>query len=164
MPPFPAEYELLPTAEDTGDKVEYESLVRRRRIARAKELLSRVLALLAIMFLGYQGLWSFVKSSFKFLHSKPCHGTSGSQRNLTSLPSHFTLPSGDKIPSVALGTIYVFERTCVAHTTRFTHIGVWKATPGEVRPAVKAALQAGYRHIDGAWVYRVCPPHVISIV
>ncbi|KAJ7261773.1 NADP-dependent oxidoreductase domain-containing protein [Mycena haematopus] len=55
-------------------------------------------------------------------------------RNLTSLPSHYTLPSGDKIPSVALG--------------------VWRARPNEVGKAVKAALSAGYRHIDGAWIYR----------
>lgn len=49
------------------------------------------------------------------------------------LPSHYTLPSGDKIPSVALG--------------------VWQAPPDEVGGAVRAALKAGYRHIDGAWIY-----------
>lgn len=32
-------------------------------------------------------------------------------------------------------------------------IGVWKAPPNEVGGAVKAALAAGYRHIDGAWIY-----------
>ncbi|KZP13929.1 Aldo/keto reductase [Athelia psychrophila] len=61
-------------------------------------------------------------------------GCGGAQRNLSSLPSHFTLPSGDKIPSVALG--------------------VWKAGKGEVGNAVQTALKAGYRHIDGAWVYK----------
>ncbi|KAF9265188.1 Aldo/keto reductase [Marasmius fiardii PR-910] len=50
------------------------------------------------------------------------------------LPSHFTLNSGSKIPSVALG--------------------VWKAGRDQVGGAVKAALNAGYRHIDGAWIYR----------
>ncbi|KAH9480661.1 putative oxidoreductase C26F1.07 [Psilocybe cubensis] len=49
------------------------------------------------------------------------------------LPTHYTLPSGDKIPSVALG--------------------VWRADPGEVGEAVKTALKTGYRHIDGAWIY-----------
>ncbi|KAF5367760.1 hypothetical protein D9758_009844 [Tetrapyrgos nigripes] len=49
------------------------------------------------------------------------------------LPSHYTLNSGDKIPSVALG--------------------VWKAGRGEVGQAVKTALERGYRHIDGAWIY-----------
>lgn len=52
---------------------------------------------------------------------------------LPSLPSHYTLPSGDKIPSVALG--------------------VWQAKPDEVGNAIKVALGAGYRHIDGAWAY-----------
>ncbi|KAF8964256.1 NADP-dependent oxidoreductase domain-containing protein [Flammula alnicola] len=49
------------------------------------------------------------------------------------LPTHYTLPSGDKIPAVALG--------------------VWRASPGEVGDAVKTALSCGYRHIDGAWIY-----------
>ncbi|TFK48810.1 Aldo/keto reductase [Heliocybe sulcata] len=32
--------------------------------------------------------------------------------------------------------------------------GVWQAGKGEVGQAVKVALDAGYRHIDGAWIYR----------
>ncbi|KAF8877158.1 NADP-dependent oxidoreductase domain-containing protein [Gymnopilus junonius] len=50
-----------------------------------------------------------------------------------NLPTHYALPSGDKIPAVALG--------------------VWRADPGEVGEAVKTALKVGYRHIDGAWIY-----------
>jgi diketogulonate reductase-like aldo/keto reductase len=30
---------------------------------------------------------------------------------------------------------------------------VWQAPPSEVIPAVEAALKAGYKHIDGAWIY-----------
>ncbi|KAJ9627620.1 hypothetical protein H2203_002832 [Taxawa tesnikishii (nom. ined.)] len=45
----------------------------------------------------------------------------------------FTLNTGDKIPAVGLGT--------------------WQSKPNEVREAVKAALQAGYRHIDTALAY-----------
>ena len=33
--------------------------------------------------------------------------------------------------------------------------GVWQAGSGEVGQAVKAALAAGYRHIDDAWAYGV---------
>lgn len=34
------------------------------------------------------------------------------------------------------------------------HIGVWQAGKDEVGRAVTTALEAGYKHIDGAWIYR----------
>lgn len=52
---------------------------------------------------------------------------------LTGLPLSFRLASGDEIPSVGLGT--------------------WKASSDDVVRAVTAALESGYRHIDGAWIY-----------
>ncbi|KZT11775.1 Aldo/keto reductase [Laetiporus sulphureus 93-53] len=78
----------------------------------------------------FAGLRVFTRRSSTKLRA-PCHGF---QRNLSSLPSHYTLPSGDKIPAVALG--------------------VWQADKGLVGAAVKTALSTGYRHIDGAWIYR----------
>lgn len=35
------------------------------------------------------------------------------------------------------------------------YVGCWQAARGEVGLAVETALKAGYRHIDGAWAYRV---------
>lgn len=92
------------------------------------------------------------------------------------LPTHYTLPSGDRIPAVALGM--VFTLTSGIKKLMAIDLGVWKAGPGEVGPAVKVrdstrlnyrllttaslqtALNAGYRHIDGAWIYGVSIQHI----
>ncbi|PVH97858.1 GCY protein, partial [Periconia macrospinosa] len=51
-----------------------------------------------------------------------------------ALPTHFSLNTGARIPAVGFGT--------------------WQAAPNEVERAVKTALEAGYRHIDCAAIYR----------
>ncbi|KAH8891567.1 Aldo/keto reductase [Thozetella sp. PMI_491] len=50
------------------------------------------------------------------------------------LPTSFTLNTGATIPAVGFGT--------------------WQAKPHEVERAVEIALKAGYKHIDGAAIYR----------
>ncbi|CAO1629645.1 unnamed protein product [Sympodiomycopsis kandeliae] len=51
-----------------------------------------------------------------------------------SLPTHFTLNNGKKLPTVGLGT--------------------WQSEPGQVRDAVASAIKSGYTHIDCAWGYQ----------
>ena len=97
---MPEEYELLPTAD--GDKAR-ERLAKRLLHDRIKKILFRVLAAFAVMYFAIQGIRAFAKSSAQFLHGPGCHG--GMHRNLSSLPSQYTLPSGNQIPSVALGTV-----------------------------------------------------------
>lgn len=53
--------------------------------------------------------------------------------NLEHTKKTFTLNTGDKIPAIGLGT--------------------WQSSRGQVRDAVKVALQKGYRHIDTALAY-----------
>ncbi|KAG2118392.1 NADP-dependent oxidoreductase domain-containing protein [Suillus clintonianus] len=124
---FSQGYQQLPIVDkDGGDQ---ESLQRKDPRKRRFPLL-RVVAIIIIMcatlpcvrMMRSRGFWA------------TCHGPQRNSSTLAKLPSHYTLPSGDNIPSVALG--------------------VWQASKGEVGNAVKTALTAGYRHIDGAWIYR----------
>ena len=102
------QYDLLPTGDDAKAD---EQRDKRIRHARLKRITFHVLVVLALMYAGYHGLRAFARSSSQFLRAKPCHGA---QRNLSALPSHYTLPSGHKIPSVALGTAASAVRTCWA--------------------------------------------------
>ncbi len=77
-----------------------------------KRLLLLVLATVAVFQGSYLATSYFVRPRSDVHHRRPQGhriGTpcAGSHRNVSSvafLPTHYTLPSGDKIPSVALGT------------------------------------------------------------
>jgi hypothetical protein len=106
MPP-PAHYNLLP-AFSSQSKSTNPPLK-----SNLKTLLFRLLIACAAMLVLYRGFGEFSRSAASFLRTgiKPCHSINGTMttvRNISAvqtLPSHYTLPSGDKIPSIALGTL-----------------------------------------------------------
>jgi hypothetical protein len=59
-------------------------------------------AVVTILYAALSGIRHISQSNFKYV--KWLGGCHGSQRNLSGLPTHYVLPSGDKIPAVALGT------------------------------------------------------------
>jgi len=118
-------YKPLATSEDDNE----DQANRRLRIRKIKRSLFALVAVAALMYVAFLGTRAIIRAGARGRSRYPgCN-----HRNLTSLPSHFTLPSGDKIPTVALG--------------------VWQAGKGEVGGAVTTALKTGYKHIDGAWIY-----------
>ncbi|KAI9065994.1 hypothetical protein FKP32DRAFT_1756257 [Trametes sanguinea] len=127
----PRNYKQLPQYD--VDVEEQQRLNHRSTSSRSfKRVLFHILAISALMYMSFVGVRAVARSAkLRMPIGAPCRGA---QRNLSSLPTHYTLPSGDKIPAVALG--------------------VWQAGKGEVGEAVRTALKAGYRHIDGAWAYQ----------
>ncbi|TCD65873.1 hypothetical protein EIP91_002135 [Steccherinum ochraceum] len=132
MAPIQWQYKPFAPSEDDEENIDIGSYTPKSRTTRFKKLVFVFIAVCTTLYLSVRGTQALVR----FL-SKPCHSTHHwhSKVNHTlggGLPTHFTLPSGDKIPSVALGT----------------------AGRGEVGLAVKTALEVGYTHVDGAWAYR----------
>ncbi|OJA16396.1 hypothetical protein AZE42_08838 [Rhizopogon vesiculosus] len=116
---FSQQYQQLPTVDkQTGERDSF------RKDTRKRGFCLRAIAIIAIMWASLTAARMFRSKGFW----SACHGLQRNSSTLAQLPSHYTLPSGDKIPSVALG--------------------VWQASKGET------ALEVGYKHIDGAWIYR----------
>ncbi|KAF8549525.1 hypothetical protein OG21DRAFT_1599113 [Imleria badia] len=123
---FPPRYEPVPTVDRDN---EGEPFTHRRKPLGKKRFVLYLISFVAFMVAA----WYAVRLARSRGFWTTCYGPRRNQSNLAKLPSHYTLPSGDKIPTVALG--------------------VWQARPGEVGNAVNTALNTGYRHIDGAWIY-----------
>ena len=102
-----------------------------------KEVLFRVVAVAAIMYGAFYGLQRLFMSPFTpagFLGPslRNCH-TFTSLSAVPELPTHYTLPSGDKIPVVGLGMIYVAH---ISSHWRYL-LGVWRSGQNQVGYAVK---------------------------
>lgn len=128
---FPPRYELVPTV-DKDD--EAEPFTRRKKPLGNKRFFLYLISFAALMVAGCSAVRLARSRGFWMT----CYGPRRDQSNLARLPSHYTLPSGDKIPSVALGrrSIYATSITWGAHCG---HIGVWQAKPGEVGNAVEVS-------------------------
>lgn len=155
MPPV---YSPLPTVDPTGPQVtdkqlDLEAALRHKRKTTVKRIAFHVLAVLAIMYALVLAVKEFpaacrmVRS--KGMHMKNgtyvymghnmtgCHGANRTMSTASGLPGFYTLPSGDKIPSVALGESCTNPLCSWIITTR---VGVWRADPGHVGEAVKVCL------------------------
>lgn len=102
-------YKPLATSEDDSES-DPELALRRVRTRRFKKLAFHLLAVAAIMYAVFSGVKYLARSlpKMRMPGGAPCNGP---RRNLSSLPEHFVLPSGDKIPSVALGTVNMLLHT-----------------------------------------------------
>lgn len=113
MPP-PSHYTLLPTPSSENKSDEPSSKTTTSKLtSNPRTLLFRLLIACTAMLVLYRGFGELSRSAASLLRTgiKPCHsfnGTMTTTRNMSAaqtLPSHYTLPSGDKIPSIALGTL-----------------------------------------------------------
>ena len=98
---FPPRYEPVPTV-DKDD--EGELCTNRREPVRNKRLFLYLISLAALMFASCSAVRLARSRGFWMT----CYGPRRNQSNLARLPSHYTLPSGNKIPSVALGRRLIY--------------------------------------------------------
>ncbi|KAF9265169.1 hypothetical protein L218DRAFT_997679 [Marasmius fiardii PR-910] len=134
-------YTLLPQHDNRDHDGEHPQTIARdvknRPLYRKNKLFAFSLISLTGFLLFFAGSsmlnLASLQSIFPGKHHDGKYTPTKEKPDFKGLPEHYTLPSGDKIPSVALG--------------------VAGAGKDQVGRAVKAALRSGYRHIDGAWVY-----------
>lgn len=76
-----------------------------------KDVSFRVLTVAAIMYASLYGLRQLFARpySFNMFGLKNCHSMNANFSTMAKLPTHYALPSGDKIPTVGLGA---YQRIC----------------------------------------------------
>lgn len=128
---FSQQYQQLPTVDkDTEERESFHKDNRKRRFYL------HAIATIAIMWASFTATRTITSKGFW----AACRGSQRNSSTLAQLPSHYTLPSGDKIPSVALGRSPKKKHPCDKLTLNYT--GVWQASKGEVGNAVKASIIA----------------------
>lgn len=90
--------------EHLGSKYRVEE--RQRKFLFTWKRLLVVLAMSAVLQCAYLPVKHFTRrpTTRRMRLGTPCHASHYNHSSIASLPTHYTLPSGDKIPSVALGT------------------------------------------------------------
>ncbi|KAJ8081148.1 hypothetical protein PM082_017991 [Marasmius tenuissimus] len=119
---MPSDYTLLSQRDHSGDPESFRENHNKRRFFSRTRVFT-ILVTVVLIFFAFR--WSF--------STRP-EECSGEPYKIDGLPEYYTLPSGDRIPTVALG--------------------VWQAARNDAGRAVKTALCSGYRHVDDAWIYR----------
>lgn len=72
---------------------------------------------------------------------------------MSEIKTSVTLNNGQKMPILGLGTYLVSNMKVFAIPTAQLYVFLMQAKKGECEQAVKDAIDAGYRHIDTAYVY-----------
>jgi hypothetical protein len=95
---FSQQYQQLPTVEKgTCERASFRQDTRKRRVG----ICLRTIIIIAIMWSSFTATTRTISRIKGFWAA--CQGPQRNSSTLAQLPSHYTLPSGDKIPSVALG-------------------------------------------------------------
>ena len=121
LQPVSMSYELLPTSDPSQQQQRDPASSPSERTDSKKNksfrtdpfvrlILSRLLIALVLLYAMVAGLRALGRSASRLALSSgaACHRNASLKAGLSTLPTHFDLPSGDKIPSVALGKgIYI---------------------------------------------------------
>jgi hypothetical protein len=93
---FPPQYEPLSTVDQDEEGEQY---THKRIPSRKKRLILYIVTIAVLMYASFSAVRLARSRGFWMT----CYGPQRNQSTLSTLASHYSLPSGDKIPSVALG-------------------------------------------------------------
>ena len=103
---------------------------------------------LGFLFTGLLALCILYVRNYTTLNQAGCVGlhSLNVSSEVEKLPSHYNLPSGDKIPSVGLGKYH--RKHILGYWSILILIGVWRAGRNEVGEAVKVSIASHMCDLD----------------